>query len=113
MSRISIEGSYQVIEVDLWGHTYETKEATRSVHRRVRELEAKVDGTENEDEQIACLAEMFDLKLVPVAHKDDGKRPVKASTLVKKKWQSDELSLTKILRFFYEIGDAEETARPT
>lgn len=111
--KVSIEGSYAAIEVDLWGHMYETKEATRSVHRQVRELEQKADASNDEDEAMECLAEMFDVKLVPVSHKDDGKRPVKASTVVKKKWKDDELSLAKILRFFHEIGDAEETARPT
>lgn len=111
MSRISFEGSYESVEVDLWGHTFETVDSTRSVHQKVAELEKKADEATTDDEGIECIAKMLDLKLKPVSHKDEAKRPVKASKLVVEKWKADELSVSKIMRFFYAIGEAEE--RPT
>lgn len=105
MARVSIAESVEPVEVDLWGSIFTVKPATRSVSRKAGELMEKLDEVEDDDQAVQMLAEMLDLRLVPT----EGKR-TKASTIVSRKWEADELTLAQLMSFGERLSDAE---RPT
>lgn len=111
MNRVSIEGSYEPVEVDLWGHTFETRDLSRKDEKKVEELQALAEQTDDEDEGFELVAKMLDLKLVPVS--ENGSRAQKASTILKRKWKAEELGSRQLVRFIENVDRAEDQARPT
>jgi hypothetical protein len=94
-------------DVDLWGKAFETVPATRSVERKIQELEAKLrELTDDQtDEMVALTAEMLDARLKPA-----GQGRKKASEIIIEKWNGDELTVSQLLDF---VGVVSEADRPT
>jgi hypothetical protein len=106
MARLSIAQTYEPVEVDLWGSEFHTKPATRSSAKLGQEIQARIDAAPNDsDEAVKALAELVDLRLQPA----NGKR-TKASTLIVRKWEADELSMPQLFAFLEDLGEAD---RPT
>lgn len=93
------------VDVDLWGHPFETVPATRSVHRKQREISAKIDTVTDDDESVKLLAELVDLRLKPAGN---GRK--KASAFILEKWEADDLSVPQLEQF---LDDLLATDRPT
>lgn len=109
---VSIARAYNPVEVDLWGTKFETIDVPRSGAKKAQALEDEIDtierGEEMFDELVEKIAELMDIKLVPV---EGSKKP---STIVKKKWKSDDLSIGQLMSFFREVQQLEgEGNRPT
>lgn len=96
-NRVSLTDSRpQELEVELWdGHAYAIKRVTKAYSRQadaaVEVLEEAIAAAETSDEVVKALCEMFDLRLTPVG----GKR-TKASTLILRRWDADEISVDEI-----------------
>lgn len=123
---VSIGEAYEPVEVDLWGKPYETVPATRSLAikgapliDKLNDLRTSVDykdlGLAEDadpaavqaaitDELVKAMGKLLDLKLRPV----EGTR--KASTLVREKWNADEVTLAQLETLLEDIGEAD---RPT
>lgn len=95
------------VEVDLWGKTFNTVPATRSVEKKIAELEGQLSqlNDDQSDEIVALTAQVIDLRLKPA-----GQARKRAGELVVEKWNSDELTLSQLLDFVNALGDAD---RPT
>lgn len=105
MSRVSIgKTSREEVEVDVWGVAYTLQPSTRAVVKAVLPLEQKLEDSHDPDEIVDVLAQMIDLKLKAV--NGGGK----ASTHIKKKWKSNEMTLADLEDFATDLADAE---RPT
>lgn len=107
MTRVSITSNpFEAIEVELWDVIYKTVRPTRSVELKVFELEAKADQATDLDEMVDILAQIFDAGLEPV----NGSK-TKPSTLIKKKWKADEVTVDDLQRVSRQIQ--EEQANPS
>lgn len=105
MSRVAISGGdREEVIADLWGVEYTVQPATRSVIKKVSEIEEKLNAVTDPDEAIECLSEMLDFRLKAV--NGGGK----ASTHIKKKWKGDELTIADLEEFADNLAAAE---RPT
>lgn len=93
------------VDVDLWGHPFETVPATRTVHRRQREISAQIDEAGDDDASVKLLAELIDLRLKPA-----GNARKKASAFILEKWEADQLSVPQLEQL---LDDLLETDRPT
>src|SRR5438132_8106 len=98
MSKVSIATAYEPVEVDLWGSTFTTVDATRSVAKKAGALQDKLAAAEDDDVAVKLLSQLLDLKLA-------GEE--KPSTLIDAKWKADELSVRQLLVFLESLGEAE------
>jgi hypothetical protein len=108
MERIAIEDvqqRQQDVEVSLWGTEFEKVAATRKVGRQARELWEQIRAAEDDDAVIVLLGKLLDLRLKPA-----GKPATKASTLLKRKWEADEVDGAAVFTFMEELA---ATDRPT
>lgn len=105
MSRIAIADVYEAPEVDLWGHVFVVRELTKHLEEKStdleREVREKIDAAENGEELVTALGRYFDVTLKRV--EEDGKRSAKPSTLLKQKWNSSQLSIEQLMRFFVAV----------
>lgn len=125
MTRLEIAQAYEPIEIDLWGTVFETRDVPRSGVKKTGELQQKLEAIQEAqakegeeipgvglvprdpkpdelDQMVGILAEMMDVKLVST---NGGRK--KPSTLIKAKWQADDLSLGRLFTFVAEIRAAE------
>lgn len=103
-TKLTIAGSFEPVEVDLFGHEFETKQVTRSTQLALGELEELVDAAERDadaDKMVEALAQVLDLQLKGT----DSKRTT-AGDVVRKKWQGDELNLLDLVKFVEDLGNA-------
>lgn len=106
MTRLSIDQGYEPVEVDLWNNDFHTRPSTRSTAKLATTITEKLsEPGVDEDATVKLICELLDMRLVPAA----GKR-TKASTLIIRKWENDELSLPQLIDFVGNLGDAD---RPT
>lgn len=105
MARVSIGQPTATYEVDLWGTIYTAKPATRSVAKKGQALIERIEKATETDEAAAVYGDALDLRLEPA----NGKR-VKASTIVKRKWEADEVTLDQLAGLLEGIAEAD---RPT
>jgi hypothetical protein len=106
MAKISLgAGSFEGVQVDLWGHAYKTVRITRSVQNNVDKSLRKLDDAETADAAVKVLADVIDARLVP----ENGAGP--ASKLIMEKWKADDLSLDQLQKFQADLEEAE--APPT
>lgn len=110
MTRIAIDSAFQPIEVDFWGAVFETRAMPRSRSRKARVLATRIDqllrsepldekvADSEEEELIAKYGELFDLKLKPI----EGNRK-KASALLVKKWEEDDLTGEQLASFLAHL----------
>jgi hypothetical protein len=114
MPRLTLD-DLAVHEVELpGGHVYTVNAATRSVVRKTRALDEKLEqlmgGDEDEftdeqlDELVGLYGEILNIRLTGV---DTAPRP---ATLVKKLWTGDKISIPQLERLITGIN---ETDRPT
>ena len=101
---VSIVETYEPVEVDLWGTPFKTQPLTRSLDQKIDGFQDKIDQAEDADQIVAAVAELLDIRLVPL----EGTK--KASTVIKDKWKKDALTTAQLLRF---LGNLEEADRPT
>src|SRR4051794_28630823 len=99
MTRIAIDAAFDPIEVDFWGALFQTRSMPRSRARKARVVATRIDqlmksepleeeaAEREEAELVDKFGELFDLKLTPI----EGNRK-KASTLLRQKWEKDELT---------------------
>lgn len=107
MSKVSIGAGapFDPVVVDLWGHEFNTVPVTRSVAKRLGEHERKLSEEEDPDLVVELIAAMLDEHLKP----SNGKR-TKPSSIIKEKWEADELSLPQLTQLSADLADA---GRPT
>lgn len=103
---ISIEKkAYKPIEVDLWGQIFETTDPVRSVVTKITGLEKQFEEAEAEgepDAAVELMGALLDLRLAST----NGKK-TKPSTLLKREWEADKVSLQRLNAFFYELFEAQ------
>lgn len=109
MARIAIADAYETVEVDLWGEDYLTVDIPRSGIKKATALEEKLEKVEDVagDVAVDLIGQLLDLKLRPA----NGGRS-KASTVIRKKWQADELTVRQLDAFLNALREAEDT-RPS
>jgi hypothetical protein len=106
MAKISLgAGTFEGVEVDLWGSLYKTVRITRSVQNKVDKALKKLDDTQDADAAVKVLADVIDARLEP----QNGAGP--PSKLIVEKWKTDELSLDQLQQFQADLDEAE--APPT
>lgn len=103
---IRIEDTYRAIEVDLWGHLYETIDIPRSKARKADELMMKAqeqsEREDGDDAIVELIGQMLDIKL-----RSADEKGTKPSTLIKRKWKADELTVRQLFGFLGQIGQEE------
>lgn len=121
MTRLSITAEEQGVELDLWGEDYILLPATRSLSRKARPLYERLEQIEAQaaqldregkdmpedldDQMVEAIGKLLDVVVRPT----DGTR--KASTLIQRKWKSDELTLPQLLRFLDQVGELNNPPR--
>jgi hypothetical protein len=101
---IKLKRAYQPVKVELDdadGKTvkYETVPLTRSLIKQVGEMEREMYDLTDEDEVIAKLCEVIDIRL----RASNGSK-AKPSTMLKKAWHADELTYPELMGFFRDIS---------
>lgn len=87
-------------EVELpGGETYTITVATKAVVAAVDKIEEQIEAAESPDDLIAAYCELFDLRLQPVAPKQ-----LKASKVIKRMWDANEVGLPALMRLSIDIG---------
>jgi hypothetical protein len=106
VAKISLgAGTFEGVEVDLWGSLYKTVRITRSVQNKVDNSLKKMDEDMTADQAVKVLADVIDARLEP----QNGAGP--PSKLIMEKWKADELSLDQLQQFQSDLDEAE--APPT
>lgn len=126
--------AYEPIDIDLWGEKFETVDSTRGAQKKATKLQREflrfvdegpdpaeleaVEGDEDKEDElidkltgeaVVKMGKLLDLKLQAV---DGSKR--KASTVLKKKWESEDLTIAQLQRFLDNVRSAEgEANRPS
>ena len=93
-------------EVELWERIYVLNAVTRSVQRKLEEVQAQIEAAEESDAAVAAIAAGLDAMLAPA----NGQR-IAAGKLVLDKWNADLLGIDELAVFFSDIQEL--TARPT
>jgi hypothetical protein len=112
MSAVSILTEYVPAEVDLWGAKYETVDLGKKGFKKLTKVQSEIETLAYDDDAVdtlvAKVAEFCDIKLVAV----EGN--VKASTLIKKKWDAEILKARQLGDFIGRVNQAEvEANRPS
>lgn len=111
--KIAIARAFVPLEIDLWGEEFHTIDVPRSGAKKADALQAKLEEIDDDDKAVEVIAQLLDLKLAPA-----GPKKTKPSTLIKKKWAADELTMRGLLSFLAEIRLSEQSendpnGRPT
>lgn len=101
-AKISIASGYKPLEVDLWGSPFHTLQPIRSVSIKQADIRRRIAEEDDDDKLMALLAELLDTRLAPA----EGKR-TKASTLIVRKWEADELTLAQLDQFVTDVEEAD------
>lgn len=109
---VSIARTYAPVEIDLWGTKFETIDVPRSGAKKATQIEEEIDliaaDANGLDTLVDLMAQLMDIKLKKV----DGTG--KPGTLIKKKWNADELTVPQLMAFMSAVRDAEgEGNRPS
>lgn len=104
---ISLGEALDKVEVDLFGTAFEAQPATRSLMKESEPFERELDKADDSDDVIAAVGRLLDIRLKSA---NGSKR--KPSTIVKEKWEADELSTGSLLAFLADLNGA-QYARPT
>lgn len=108
MARVK-PGQYRPVEVDLWadseGALFDSMRITRSLQREVTRTMEQLDESDDPDQQVEMIAAVLDLML-----KAKSNQRRKPSSIVAKKWESDDVTIIELLDFVSRIGRA---TRPT
>lgn len=110
MPRIGLRRS-EPFDIDLWdgqgGGLYVCAPATKSVNDKGTPLLAEFNtavAADEHDQAVEIMGQILDLRLSPVAGK------TKASTLVKRQWDADKVTVDELIALFEDI---QEASRPT
>lgn len=112
MPAVSILSEYTPAEVDLWGAKYETVDLGKKGFKKLTKVQAEIETLAYDDDAVDNLVikvgEFCDLKLVAL----EGR--VKASTLIKKQWDAENLTARQLASFIGRVSEAEaEANRPS
>jgi hypothetical protein len=109
MARVSLGGDngyqHEPVEVDLWGRVFHTKPVTRTVKKRIVELQTKLLATTDADEEARIYADMVEAITVPA----NGSRKL-AGAVIMERWDADKLSDEELADFAERLQ--EELTRP-
>lgn len=95
--------------VDMFDHTYEVREITRSVQKKLEKVDAELNALQGEDDSdkvVAGLIDGLDALLAPA----DGAPAVKRA--LTEAWKADKLSLAQLHGLFDGVQEA-SVKRPT
>lgn len=99
---ITVPESVEGVTVDLWGTEFETRPPTKSLAKRCEpHIIAMLEATTN-DELVDAIAAFYDEKLVPT-----GGRRTKPSTLIRRKWDDDAVTIPQLQALGDRLRDAE------
>jgi hypothetical protein len=109
---VSIARTYAPVEIDLWGQKFETVDVPRSGAKKATAIEKDIDqisaDADGLDALVDLMAQLMDIKLKRVEGTG------KPGTLIKKKWNTDELTVPQLMSFMSAVRDAEgEGNRPS
>jgi hypothetical protein len=107
MAKVSLGDALTTVEVEVFGAKFKALPATRSVVNSIVDLEKKLEDAKDNDEQIAVIAELLDVRL-----KSANGSKKKASAIITEKWEADELGLDQIQGFVEDLNQA-QLVRPT
>lgn len=96
------------VAVNLFGRTFHPRPMTRSVVKQVEEANAAVQAATSSDEAVERMANLLDVALIPT-----GNQRKSAGTLVREKWEAEELDLQMLSAFHERIVNGEAVDRPT
>lgn len=109
MARVSLggDGGYQhePVEVDLWGRVFHTRPITRSVKKRVTEIQGQLIEATDADIEAGLYADMIEAFTVPT----NGQKKT-AGQLIRERWEQDKLSDEELADFADRLR--EEMTRP-
>lgn len=121
MARVTIKQLDAALDVELWGHKYDPAPATRAILRASEALQIEhqdlvgKDLTEMNadelDDLVAFWAAQLDLQFRP-----RGNGRTKPGTMLRRKWESDEVELAQIVQLMADLmaaGTEEQDAPPT
>ena len=111
MARVSMSQAYEPVEVEFFGHDFETVDVPRSGAKQATKLTEELEETADDDKIVELIGKLLDIKLVST----NGQK-TKPSTLLKKKWNADEVSARRVMVFLQDLrlADAgDEPDRPT
>jgi hypothetical protein len=108
MARIGLQ-ALSAPEVELPGeHVYTITPATKAVHAKAEQFQAKLTGLGDDpdtNEAVDLYCQLLDVRLVAVE-----KGQPRASTVMRRLWDADKVTLLQLLQFVEDIG---ATDRPT
>lgn len=111
MARISLGGDdgykHEPVEIDMWGRVFHTRPVTRSVKKRLAELQGALLETTDPDEEAGLYADMVEAFTVPT-----GGQKKTAGQLIREAWDADRLSDEELADFATRLQDA-LTSPPT
>jgi predicted phage gp36 major capsid-like protein len=111
MATISVAQATETNEADLWGEIFKIKPQTKAVleaaDKAQEEYLKAVEKAETSDDVVRAIALLLDVRLEP----PQGKR-VKASTVVLKKWDANELTLPELRAFSERVAEVADGAPP-
>lgn len=108
MTRLTLGGGQdEPVELELWERVYQLQPLTRTVQRRVEELQGKLRDEADSDEAVKLFGGLLDAISKPT----NGQRKT-AGQLIEEKWLADELSLGDLSAFIERVAEAAQQ-RPT
>jgi hypothetical protein len=109
MARLEIGGTngWHPEEIGVFDVTFTTRRVSRSLNKKITELNEKIRLATDDEEAFDALAEMMDALLEPAP----GKRK-KAGAILREKWEADELFLDQINAFSDQVQET-ATRPPT
>ena len=102
--KLTISQSFEAVDVDLFGHDFQTVHVTRSAQIALKDVDADVSkavDAEDFDALVVSFGRALDLRLKV----SDGKR-TKPSTLIRERWENDQLGIQDLVAFVEQLGAA-------
>jgi len=99
---IAVPDQVDGIVVDLWGHKYTPKPATKALAQETEDEVLAIQVAVDNDEYVAAVGAFFDKKLKKAAAKTPN-----PSTVLKGKWDASEVTLPQIQTLTQHIAEAE------
>lgn len=111
MARLEIggeNGHWTPEEVGVFGRLFVTRRVSRSVNKKITDINERLSAAANDDEAFELVAEMMDALLAPT-----GGQKKTAGQVLREKWEADELFLDQIEEFSRQVQESAVQGPPT
>jgi len=118
MARYTLADAYDPPEIELGnGHVFVVREQTKHVEAQLQplqgELERQLAAVKKGDDLVAVMGRYFDVVLKRIESEDGAGKQAKPSTLLKKAWDSNELSVERLMFVFRVVQGYGDEGPPT